>query len=167
MSGAAGRWRSRGYSLLSVLPEWTITLGARLLMGGHLLVSHAVVLDHSGRLLLVRSTYRPHWSTPGGFVDRGEDPEVGALRELREEVGLALDAVGPPEVWFESARRRVHTAVVGRWDGDPSAVAPTSPEIAEVRWFHLDGLPDLKEDTAEVLRRLEPRLRSLAAAAGA
>ncbi|MEQ9641489.1 MAG: CoA pyrophosphatase [Alphaproteobacteria bacterium] len=31
------------------------------------------------------------WAIPGGRVDPGESPLQGALRELREEVGLALD----------------------------------------------------------------------------
>jgi len=30
-----------------------------------------------------------HWSLPGGGLDFGEEPEVGVLRELREETGLS------------------------------------------------------------------------------
>lgn len=31
------------------------------------------------------------WALPGGRIDGGESPEQAALRELREEVGVALD----------------------------------------------------------------------------
>ncbi|MGD9601506.1 MAG: CoA pyrophosphatase [Gammaproteobacteria bacterium] len=47
-------------------------------------------------LLLTRrsSRLRNHagqWAFPGGRLDEGETPEQGALREMREEIGLDLD----------------------------------------------------------------------------
>ena len=32
--------------------------------------------------------FKGHYAFPGGFVDYGEDPEVGVLRELQEECGI-------------------------------------------------------------------------------
>ncbi|WP_324274178.1 NUDIX hydrolase [Blastococcus brunescens] len=56
----------------------------------------AVVLDASGRLLLIRRGHAPHaglWSLPGGRVEAGETLEQAVRREVTEETGLAV-AVG-------------------------------------------------------------------------
>jgi ADP-ribose pyrophosphatase YjhB (NUDIX family) len=50
-----------------------------------------VLLDPDGRVLLMRyddpPPNGPHWSTPGGGLEPGEDYPAGALRELAEETG--------------------------------------------------------------------------------
>ncbi len=50
-----------------------------------------IVTDKSNRLLLVKRTVEPktgYWCLPGGFMELGEQPGQGALRELKEETGL-------------------------------------------------------------------------------
>ncbi|MET8799591.1 NUDIX hydrolase [Nocardia sp. NPDC004568] len=55
------------------------------------LVSADVLLfDQQGRILLVDPSYKPGWDLPGGNVEANEPPDVGALREVREELGLEL-----------------------------------------------------------------------------
>lgn len=49
-----------------------------------------------GALILTRrgsnlNSHAGQWAFPGGRMDAGESPEEAALRELEEEVGLALD----------------------------------------------------------------------------
>lgn len=68
--------------------------------------ARVVVVDDSDRMLLLcgGDPARPEyaiWHTPGGGIDPGETPEQAARRELREEVGLALDDVGQV-VWHRS-----------------------------------------------------------------
>lgn len=57
-----------------------VTLGVRLM------------LVRDGRVLLVRPSYKDHWTFPGGLVDRGETPEEAARREAREEAGVVVQA---------------------------------------------------------------------------
>lgn len=40
------------------------------------------------RVLMLRQSYRPRLTFPGGGLKRGEDPRAAAARELREEVGV-------------------------------------------------------------------------------
>lgn len=53
-----------------------------------------VVINHKEQLLLVQRSVPPkisQWCLPGGFLELGESPEDGALRELAEETGLKGD----------------------------------------------------------------------------
>ncbi len=49
-----------------------------------------VALWYRGRVLLVRNSYQPWLVLPGGSVKTGESSAAAALREMREEVGIAL-----------------------------------------------------------------------------
>jgi 8-oxo-dGTP pyrophosphatase MutT (NUDIX family) len=49
-----------------------------------------VAVWHRGRILLVRTSYAGYYTTPGGYVHRGEATRRAAARELAEEVGIAV-----------------------------------------------------------------------------
>jgi ADP-ribose pyrophosphatase YjhB (NUDIX family) len=52
-----------------------------------------IIRDEKGHIVLVRRAIEPgygQWVFPGGFVDRGEEVHVAALREAREEAGLEI-----------------------------------------------------------------------------
>ncbi len=59
---------------------------------GTRVAAYALATDYQGRILLVRVApgypSAGHWTLPGGGLKFGEDPAVGALRELAEETGL-------------------------------------------------------------------------------
>jgi 8-oxo-dGTP pyrophosphatase MutT (NUDIX family) len=50
--------------------------------------AHAIALTPEGRLVLVRLWYAPGWRLPGGGRNPEEAAADGAIRELREEIGL-------------------------------------------------------------------------------
>ena len=56
-------------------------------------VAAAVLLfDEQDRVLLVDPVYKPGWEFPGGVVEEGESPRDAAVREVAEELGLAVPA---------------------------------------------------------------------------
>jgi 8-oxo-dGTP diphosphatase len=49
-----------------------------------------VALWNEGEVLLVKNSYRFHYTLPGGYIHPGETPLDAARRELIEEVGVAV-----------------------------------------------------------------------------
>ena len=69
--------------------------------------ARVLLLDRAGRVLLLHGwdparPDQPYWFTVGGGIDEGETPAQAALRELREETGLAApeDSLHGP-FWHE------------------------------------------------------------------
>lgn len=116
-----------------------------------------IVRRDDGAILLVRHSYYRLWGTPGGLAKRHERPEVAAVRETGEEVGLRVELVGEPVVVVEPLPHRVDIVFLARPSPgqDPTSARPTSPEIERTEWFTLDHLPPLQVETITALRALE------------
>ncbi len=60
------------------------------------IIVHTVILNDKKEILILQratqeTVYPNMWDIPGGTLRDGEDPAVGALREIREETGLQVD----------------------------------------------------------------------------
>jgi ADP-ribose pyrophosphatase YjhB (NUDIX family) len=132
--------------------EWL----ARLLTPSYAVGTSPFVSRADGRVLLVRHSYKDGWSTPGGFVDRNERAEDGAVREVWEETGLRVALVGEPAVVVDHVVRHVEFVVRARPldEADVDLVRPTSPEIVEARWFDPEDMPPLHEHAARAFASL-------------
>lgn len=111
-------------------------------------------VDDRGRLLCVDVAYNDHdWQTPGGAVDPGERLVETAVREAREETGVAVEPTGLVyarlvEYEYDAAVAPVPMAVFrgrkigGELADDPGGTLPDGrDEIADARWFPGDELP--------------------------
>ena len=55
----------------------------------------ALFHDESGRILLVKPTYKNGWDIPGGYVEPGETPSEACAREVFEELSLEWPTGSP------------------------------------------------------------------------
>jgi 8-oxo-dGTP diphosphatase len=105
----------------------------------------AAILDAQGRLLLVKRVKPPeadHWGVPGGKLDWGEAARTCAEREIREELGITIqagrvltvtDMVAPDYHWVAI------TYAVEAFQGQP--VIQEAHALHAWGWFPLDALP--------------------------
>lgn len=129
------RWGVRLYE-----PQFTVTAGA-------------VVTDAQGRVLLLKHFFRvgSGWGIPGGFMEKGEQPEEALRRELREEVGLELESAEIAFVRTLVELRQVEIIFRCR-PGGP--LGRRNVEIKSADWYALDRLPPaLSRDQRELIAR--------------
>lgn len=143
----------RRYRLWGRLPRWLRRRIVGIVAPSYTVGANAVV-HHDGAVLLVRQAYRRGWGLPGGLLQRGEQPAAAVVREVAEEVGIAIELLGAPTVVAEPRVRRLDIvfACAPAVGVDPRSAAARSGEILEARWWPLDALPGLQPEAAEALR---------------
>jgi 8-oxo-dGTP diphosphatase len=110
-------------------------------------VAVAVIIAREGRILLQQRAMEPRkglWTFPSGYVDRGEQVERAAEREVSEELGLKARLTHLLGVYSESG----NPVVLIVYTGDVDAGEPTvqAEEISAIGWFAPDDLPPLAFD---------------------
>lgn len=112
-----------------------------------------MIFNDAGEILLIRNSYGPThlYVLPGGGIGRGETPEAAAAREVMEEVGLEVRGLAFASEHFNAAEGKRDTIHLfrARAEGEPRI---DNLEVAEARFFPLDGLPP--STSAATLRRL-------------
>lgn len=92
------------------------------------------------------------WAFPGGRMDEGESPEQAALRELHEEVGLALDAgavLGRLDDYVTRSGYAITPVVV--WAGAAESLVPNPDEVASL---HRIAVQELMREDAPILNHI-------------
>ena len=110
----------------------------------------AVIVEHNGRVLLQQRAMEPGrggWTFPGGFLEIGETPEAGAIREAKEEVGLDVNLGRLQGVYARPDVGIVMIVYEGASTSDAAYVA--DHESTAVGWYDAGAIPwsDLAFDT--------------------
>ena len=134
-----------------------------------LLVTVDVVLftirDRKLQLLLIRRLAKPfenRWALPGGFVLEEESVDAAAIRELREETGVAkvyleqLYTFGDPK---RDPRGRVITVAYYALVPHTQMLA-AGTDAAEANWFPVAELPPLAFDHRKIVEYAHQRIRN-------
>ena len=114
----------------------------------------AVITDERGRVLLLKHRFRPGsgWGIPGGYINKGEQPEDTLRRELREEIGLELKDISLLTTRTFRRPQQVEIIFVCRAVGNPERL---NYEIQKAEWLSLDQIPkSLPKDQLELIKRV-------------
>jgi 8-oxo-dGTP pyrophosphatase MutT (NUDIX family) len=102
-----------------------------------------MIFNPSGELLLIRNGYGDSglYLLPGGGVSRRESTQAAAIREVREELGIAVQDIEP--LWsYESSREGKRDTIHVFKATTRELPTPDDLEVVEARFFPLDALPE-------------------------
>ncbi|MET3960975.1 8-oxo-dGTP diphosphatase [Marmoricola sp. OAE513] len=131
--------------------ETQLVVGAAILRDGRILAARRAAGDGAGN-------GAGGWEFPGGKVEPGEDPAAAVVREVREELGCAVEVVG----WLDAeveirADLTLRVALTDLSAGEP---VPSPGDHDAVRWLapadlgSLDWLEADRPFVAEIMERL-------------
>jgi 8-oxo-dGTP pyrophosphatase MutT (NUDIX family) len=137
--------------------RWFLELSARVWDQPARAAVRALVLDPSGRVMLVRADDELGiwWTTPGGGIEPGETDQQALARELVEELGLRDVELGPL-IWtrehrlvnprrFGKQTERHYLVRTAAFEPAPTLGAEALAEegATDARWFTLDEMRGL------------------------
>lgn len=108
-------------------------------------------------ILLIQRKNEPfkgQWALPGGFVDKDEDLETAAKRELQEETSLKVDTMVQLHAFGKPSRdprdRMVSVAYTATIPLE-GVVVNAADDASDVKWFNINKLPQLAFDHDAVI----------------
>ena len=132
--------------------------GSELPPDGFHLVVHVWIRNHAGKYLMTqrsakKATFPLAWECVGGSIVQGESSIHGAVREVKEEVGIDLRATDG-QLLFTKIRGTIagkrYNDIVDVWlfryDGDVSLANATTDEVMQLRWMDRAEIEKLRQE---------------------
>ncbi|MFA7209102.1 MAG: NUDIX hydrolase [Parcubacteria group bacterium] len=107
-------------------------------------VSIDAVIIKDDRILFIKrgaNPFKGFWALPGGYVEWDESTEESVIREVKEELGVAVESIKLIGVYGKPNRHPkqvIDMAYAVTISGSPKA----GDDALGYEWFPLDGLPD-------------------------
>lgn len=122
------------------LMQRLMMMGIRSTVPRHRIGIAVVALDDQSRILMLEHVFHPYvpWGLPGGWLEWGESPRSGAVRELREETGLSARVGTILNVSRQQYPESVNMAFLAT---DVRGTLKLSDEILDAQWCTTDALP--------------------------
>lgn len=95
------------------------------------------VVRHDGRYLMCRRAINPrkgYWTLPAGFLEHGETPIEGAVREAREEANAEIEISGVLAIYTIRRLGQVQIIHRARLSSPGYSAGPESLEVALFDW---------------------------------
>lgn len=140
----------------------------RALLIGHVTGSAWVVSPDRQQVLLIHHRKLDRWLQPGGHADGDPDVAAVALREAREETGLASlklvsDGIFDVDVHEIPFRKGVpahlHYDIRFLLEADPLEAFGDSDEITNIQWFSVKTVENLT-DSESILRMMRKNVKN-------
>ena len=129
------------------------------------IVIFSIIEDALHVLLIERANdpFKGRWALPGGFLDKGENLDECARRELAEETGVSGVYLEQLYTFGDVGRDpRGWVVTVGYFALVPegSLNIAAASDAADAQWFAVDKVPGLAFDHAKILATARDRLIS-------
>lgn len=123
-------------------------------------IAQGLIRNDAGKILLCELSYKNEWDLPGGVVDPHESPAHAVVREIREELDIAVVPQSLVAVNWLPSWRGWDDAVLFVFDLGiaDDVIDRASLEPQEIRSLHWCTLEDVERRAAPYVTRLLRRL---------
>lgn len=102
-----------------------------------------IMIICKNKILLVQPRTLKYWNLPGGGINKKEGPEKGALREIREELGIKLDKADYLlGTYTSNAEGKKDTVYIFVKKIEEEIVPKIDIEIGQAGYFNIESLPE-------------------------
>lgn len=123
--------------------------------------------DDSFEVALIATKNKTVWTLPKGIIDKDENPEETAVREIKEETGLTtmvIDVLGERSFWFFLKDKNIKCKKTVKYfllEYISGNIEDYGWEVDEARWFDIEDalkLVSYKSDI-EILQKAKEKLQ--------
>ncbi len=115
------------------------------------IITHTLLVNPRGEILILQRSKKDnvlpgYWDIPGGTLEDGEDPAVGAIREVKEETGIDISN---PRLFFQksnvdSQKNKQFITLIFQVKTTENAVVLNPEDHDAYKWIQLSEIQNFK-----------------------